>query len=83
MVYVVNANNQLISGYLDGEFIQTVENDYTTSCANSDDVYVGFRPRHYLFYKGYIDDIVIYNYALSEQEVMELYHLGGWGQYHL
>ncbi len=79
MVYIINAETQLISGYLDTNFVNTLENYYTNSCANTNDVYIGILPTRNLFYKGYIDDIAIYNYALGEDEIVELYHSGGWG----
>lgn len=30
------------------------------------------------YYKGFLDDVLIYNRALSPQEIDSLYHVGGW-----
>ena len=32
------------------------------------------------YFEGKIDDIRIYNRALSEEEIQALYHEGGWGK---
>ncbi len=66
--------------YLNGELMQTVLNDsviihteapISVGKASSSSVYTRY-------FQGIIDDIKIYNYALSDSAVQELYKEGGW-----
>lgn len=75
LTFVVNhANNQVI-GYVDGEKTEVSSNKSTQSTSNNHDIIIGYCWPNEVYYKGSIDDIVIYNRALTDTEVNDLYEL--------
>ncbi len=75
LVIIVNVSNKIVSGYLDGKFIHQVIYLISSSTSNDIDMYIGKSPIHNYFFKGCIDDIRIYNRALTKIEVESLYLL--------
>jgi hypothetical protein len=72
LVIVVDHKKMSFSGYLNKDLFDIKDITYTTSTKNNCDIYIALRPVHNDFYQGYIDDIKIYNYALSMEEILEL-----------
>lgn len=70
--YVLSAESVKI--YLNGELVKKVDTKPNFSTANNQDIYFGkFSDIWYPFH-GYLDDIRIYNRALSDDEILSLSH---------
>ena len=81
--YVLTLNDisgtEILKGYIDGdEFISFTAQSNSGSGSSSG--YIGKKPSGYYF-NGAIDDIRIYDYALTESEINNLYTEGGWQGY--
>ena len=74
LVFIVNTVSSKVSGYLNSNFVQEEHTHTSISTANSVDFYIGKTPVHNNFFKGYIDNISIYNRALTEKEIQALYN---------
>ena len=70
--------NGIMSVYVDGKLINISEKDkFYIDEINARELHIGIgEGRHWYPYYGYIDDIRIYNRALNETEIKELYNLG-------
>ena len=71
-----------ITAYINGQYISSTplpnENLYATNYTSSS---IGSYWRSYgYFWNGKIDDVRIYNRALSDPEIQTLYHEGGWAK---
>ncbi len=64
----------------DNGILDTVCSDFGFNLSNSSDLYIAtyFDSPAEPTFNGKIDDIRIYNRALSEEEIQVLYHLGNW-----
>ncbi len=51
-----------------------ISKDSTGGISQNEDMYFGYSVDYGSFYNGLLDDVRIYNYALSEQEIAALYH---------
>lgn len=71
--FVVNGETKMICSYLDGSKIECVTNKATLNTKNSLDIIIGYCWPNSVYYKGMIDDITVYNRALSENELNDLY----------
>lgn len=75
-------DGQTISLYIDG--VKILQSDLQGAITSSQsDLYIGCEYRVidtllWQFFHGSLDDIRIYNRALSEAEIQALYHEGGW-----
>jgi len=77
----VTLKNKLLTTYIDG--VGSTDS-FDVKCGSIQDVsipmIIGYNQNSVgeYWYKGTIDDIKIYNCALSEEDIAELYHEGGW-----
>ena len=77
--HIVLSCNESVSGYINGNKIwgfprtKTIEFDDSITCRIG--AFCNDSEKHGLLFKGSIDDVRIYNRALSEAEVNELYNL--------
>ena len=64
--------------YLDGELHDTTPHPLRVHAAQP--MHIGRKgtPEAYFFFKGAIDDVRIYSRALGRDDVVELFHEGGW-----
>jgi hypothetical protein len=71
--------SDLLKLYIDGVF--EISDSYPTilDVSSAGDITFGIDITNTRFYDGIIDDIHMYNRALTEAEILELYHEGGWG----
>jgi hypothetical protein len=71
-------NNNTLKLFINGKFVATaaMTGELTASTLSFAIGRKGTLPHH--FFKGSIDDIRIYNRALSDQEIQALYHEGGY-----
>ncbi|MEJ2195936.1 MAG: PKD domain-containing protein [Ignavibacteriaceae bacterium] len=81
---VVVLENKIVDIYVDGIVASTPS---TTNCSSIQDVpdplVFGYNFRsgnQYHWFKGILDDIRIYDCALTEEDILELYHENGWGE---
>ena len=72
IVYTRSAN--YIKLFIDGEVIDSLNTQESTPIYG-DDIkgYIGCRNDYSQFFKGYIDDIQLYNYAIDQDQVTELF----------
>lgn len=81
VVGVVREDN-FASLYIDGVLRATDNSPKSVWCKSGDaDIKIGCRLTNGHedgFFKGYIDDVSIYNRVLPENEILALYHAGGW-----
>jgi hypothetical protein len=72
----------ITSLYIDGKLVSRSTNfDYSSINNTNEDLYFGAVDNNHkidFFYKGLLDDIRIYNRALSESEIQLLYQERGW-----
>ncbi|MHC4602581.1 MAG: LamG-like jellyroll fold domain-containing protein, partial [Planctomycetota bacterium] len=63
--------------YVDGSSDATpVTDTTTTTLATTQDFWIGRMPYYNYYFNGKIDDVRIYNRALSEEEILEVYRSG-------
>lgn len=70
-----------IWGYLDGVRVGDRAISYSSLLSNARDLYIGrayYASGNQTFYQGSMDDLRIFNRALSDAEVLALYQEGGW-----
>ncbi len=73
-------NFEIRTLWIDGNLVSTMVFNETINYSNSENCYIGINfPGGDDWFPGYLDDIRIYNRALTEQEIQSLYHEGGWG----
>jgi Tol biopolymer transport system component len=70
-------NGTLMELYIDGLLVNSVPNSGVISETNYP-ITIGISERWNEFFYGSIDDIRIYNRALTNVEVLQLFHEGGW-----
>lgn len=68
-ITTVFKSGESINIYIDGELDKTENITHTGSIVNTRNLTIGCGANIAQFYKGYIDDIKIYNYALSNVEI--------------
>ncbi len=86
VVYSLGEVSAEVYVYLDGRDVTNaastiVYDDDIQPTFSDDDFCIGANHQHgnpNYYFKGFIDDIRIYNYALSTTEIDTLYHEGGW-----
>jgi len=66
-------NGDSFSGELNGEIVDTKDISGIGEVANNENVYIGTRAEKSVFFNGTIDEVRIYNRALSEEEIKWLY----------
>lgn len=78
-VTIQRVSSTSIKIFADGT-LDTVCSDFGFNLSNSSDLYIAtyFNTPAEPKFNGKIDDIRIYNRALSESEIQELYHFGNW-----
>jgi|GEM_PF-2228551 hypothetical protein len=81
IVVMRDTANSVKKIYINGQLNSLASFDKQLFSNNSINVYIGASvcatsTHHY--YKGFIDDVRIYNRALTETEIQSLYHEGGW-----
>jgi hypothetical protein len=69
-------DEKVLSFYLDGKEIGTVNKNFANRFLEGDSVIVGYRlkDKNERFFAGSVDDIEFYDKVLSKAEIMELYH---------
>lgn len=77
IVGVFEGTSNIISIYIDGVIVNQTEASNVSLGVLSEFV-IGNTYTFNRTWKGYIDDIRIYNRTLSDQEILDLYHEGGW-----
>jgi len=70
-------NGEKMSLFVDGLLVNTALNSGSINETNYP-VTIGLSERWNEYFHGFIDDIRIYNRALSDFEVLQLYHENGW-----
>jgi uncharacterized protein (TIGR02145 family) len=70
-------SNNTITIYLDGVLNQGTLTQTSTYAAGNNAMYLGNRGGLDYYLDGYMDDVRIYNRALSAAEIKQLYNLGG------
>ncbi|NOQ50518.1 MAG: hypothetical protein GQ557_02535 [Mycoplasmataceae bacterium] len=78
IILVVNVDNGFMDSYINNIIIGSSSISSFVSTANEEDVFIGGTPIVDRYFNGYIDDIRIYNKALTEDEIQALYHEDGW-----
>ncbi len=78
MTLIFNDYNDINIYYNNVEYSGVYEGSGTGMSYSSNSGAIGFRGSGIQFYHGGIDDIRIYNYALNETEIQELYYERGW-----
>lgn len=74
LVFILDSKTLTQTGYLDGRLIDLQRFRPTHSTANDNDINIANKPLHdEEKYKGYLDDIYFFNYALSEHDISRLY----------
>lgn len=66
---VVTSNSTINQMYVNGVLVSTGIGSYSCPILNQGDLFIG------KFYKGLIDDIIIYDRVITPDEVIELFHL--------
>jgi hypothetical protein len=64
----------MITVYVNGELFSS----FAGKTTHSGDLFIGDSKYDAQYFKGKIDDIRLYDYALSASEVLSLFHIGGW-----
>lgn len=75
VVAVRDTTSKKLILYKNGEFLKST-NDITGSIENTDDLYIANCSNLDAPFDGSLDDVELYNYAVSEQEVASLYKDG-------
>jgi large repetitive protein len=67
--------------YLNGTLNAETTTGPTIASPTSQSLYIGTEARHWtdVYYSGALDDIRLYDRALTASEVLALYHEDGWG----
>ena len=77
-IVLIKNGSQFLKLYIDGLLVNTDDNIEAETISNESDIYIGNRGNSTAcFYKGLIDDLRIYNRALSEAEIQELFNQAG------
>jgi hypothetical protein len=84
LVMVIDRPGAVLKLYLDGTLLHTHVIQQTGAFANDNQVAIGAtndapNAEWRDFFSGKIDDVQVYEGALSEPEIAELYHVNGWG----
>ncbi|MBN1302664.1 MAG: T9SS type A sorting domain-containing protein [Melioribacteraceae bacterium] len=70
LVFIINRETGRLQGYIDKNEVASLSYNIDLSSANSDPVYIGGSDQ---YYKGFIDDIKIFDKVLEEDAVYKLY----------
>ncbi len=72
LLFIQGLTSQL-NYFFDGELINELDINQTTPLyGNEIKGYVGCRNNFQQFFKGYIDDVQLYNYAISQDDIIQL-----------
>lgn len=74
-VMVVNASTQMISTYIDAVLIGSTAYIYNNPTSNQDSIFIGNNGAGDKAYHGLIDDVRIYNRALSLDDITAIHQL--------
>ncbi len=74
VVGVVDSYSRIMYLYIDGKLDAFAKDTTTGTTVNSANLYLASRGGSMLYFNGTIDEIRIYNRALSHDEILELYH---------
>ena len=74
IVFIADILQKTVAGYLDGLFLEKVDNKISSTTQNQTDILIGRSNNIDSFYNGFIDDIRIYDRALTDEEVIALYN---------
>jgi hypothetical protein len=79
---VLSHSNDSVRFYLNGVLDKTLNGVFTPATPTAESLYIGAEARHWdsTYYWGDLDDIRIYNRALSDSEVTLLFHEGNFGE---
>ena len=78
-ITLIREAEEKLSIYVDGEFKSEVDDNSGTIANTNIDVFIGKNSwENHGYFDGMIDDVRIYNRVLSENEILGLYHEGGW-----
>jgi len=69
--FVRDVKNDKLYIYLDGKLSAQAEDTTTAEIANKSDIYMSGSPGNIEMFKGFLDDIVIYNRVLTKDEVKQ------------
>jgi hypothetical protein len=73
ITFVVDNSTRRIYSYVDGNVVETVSNMATVNTQNAYDIIIGYCWPNSVYYKGLMDDILIYNRALSTNEIKTIF----------
>jgi hypothetical protein len=74
LVFVVDSENMRQLAYLDGQLIHSAEILTKESTNNNSEIHISNMPHYETYkYQGSMDDIYLFNFALSERQVARLY----------
>lgn len=74
LVFLKRLSNLLL--YIDGQQVATTTDTTTGDTTNTSNLYFGKRGNNVVFYTGLLDEVAIYNYALSAEQVAAHYAAG-------
>ena len=75
LVAIRNTKSGTINLYADGSLVASAE-DNTADISQDEDLYFGYNIDNDMYLRGALDDVRLYNYALSDNEIDSLYKLG-------
>lgn len=73
ITFVVDNSTRRIYSYVDGNVVESVPNMATVYTKNAYDIIIGYCWPNSVYYKGLMDDILIYNRALSATEIKTIF----------
>lgn len=75
LVATRDTKSGLLKLYANGNLIESAA-DMSTDISQDEDLYLGYNIDNDMYLKGALDDVRLYNYALSDSEIDSLYMLG-------
>ncbi|MDH5366989.1 MAG: gliding motility-associated C-terminal domain-containing protein [Cyclobacteriaceae bacterium] len=77
---IFKKQGEVITSYQDGVIKGTINDGTSSSCTteNTNDVTIGQRGTSLRYLTGAIDDLMFYNRALTENEILTIFHENGW-----
>ena len=75
LVAIRDTESGLLKLYANGNLIESAA-DSSTDISQDEDLYFGYNIDNDMYLKGALDDVRLYNYALSDSEIDSLYKLG-------
>jgi hypothetical protein len=73
VVMVFDHTLQQMTTYFDGQHVESINNQFTSSKYNDKDMWIGGVPFVNRYYSGSLDDLYFYNRAITADEVAALY----------